>query len=204
MKCMLDMGVDVNAQDIDGESILHKACFFGSEAAVKLLLHANANPNVVTLTTSESPLHYAARRGNLSIVLRLVEAGAVPMEGRFGLPEYVARESGFTNLALWLEKVKKMKEAIAIFEQTTPLNDSEQEEVKVRQSKRKRTSTIPFVNSLETFVREHSSDRGASPLQARPLSPRRFSQRPDDGNEDLRAGEFITFTPTQVFKWLNV
>ena len=97
------MGVNPSAQDIDGESVLHKACFHGCDSVVSILLEAGATPHMLTTETMETPLHYAARRGNQVIADLLIKAGGLRSIGSFGTPESVARESGFSGLGDWLE-----------------------------------------------------------------------------------------------------
>src|SRR5579859_4194286 len=74
----------------DGFTALHLACFFGSEEAVRHLLAAGADPNVVAKNgTKLRPLNSAAASHKAAIVRALLEAGADP-NGR--------QEQGFTAL----------------------------------------------------------------------------------------------------------
>ena len=76
-KQMVDKGCDVNAQNLNGETALHKAIFNGSVRLlmVDLLLKSGADVNLVN-SKGESALHYAVRLGRDDLVSVLLKAGA--------------------------------------------------------------------------------------------------------------------------------
>lgn len=67
-----------NAVAADGFTPLHLASFFGREGAVRLLLDAGADSNVVAQGPGMCPLHSAAASRSLPIVEMLLAAGADP------------------------------------------------------------------------------------------------------------------------------
>ena len=105
MRRMLDQGVDASAQDLDGETVLHKAALAGTDVAIELLLGVDGvDPNACTRHTKETALHYAVRRGHVSTVSLLIQAGSnTTAQGRFGTPSDVARTCGNTSLAWQME-----------------------------------------------------------------------------------------------------
>ncbi len=79
---MLDAHPDlVNVRGAIGDSGLRTALHFGvhHEAVVRALLERGADPNVRDQGDNAYPIHFAAERGELSIVKRLVEHGADPV-----------------------------------------------------------------------------------------------------------------------------
>jgi hypothetical protein len=60
LRCLLDAGVDINAQDKNGASALHRAVRTRCAAAVKLLLGAGADPTLNNLPGS-TPFHLAVQ-----------------------------------------------------------------------------------------------------------------------------------------------
>jgi ankyrin repeat protein len=71
----------INQRGSIGESGLRTALHFGvhHEPVVRLLLDRGADPNVRDEGDSAFPIHFAAERGELSIVKLLVERGADPI-----------------------------------------------------------------------------------------------------------------------------
>jgi hypothetical protein len=74
---LLDLGAEVNAADIDGETPLHCAVRMGLKETVRQLLERGADPNAKALY-GNTPLHLAARSGAREIVHVLLAAGANP------------------------------------------------------------------------------------------------------------------------------
>nr|XP_010964030.1 ankyrin repeat domain-containing protein 61 [Camelus bactrianus]XP_045359910.1 ankyrin repeat domain-containing protein 61 [Camelus bactrianus] len=66
IRLLLVHGAEVNAQDREGETAIHEACFGGREAIINLLLEFEADVNVLT-RNGESPLYmYLQRSSNLT------------------------------------------------------------------------------------------------------------------------------------------
>ncbi|XP_029414984.1 ankyrin repeat domain-containing protein 61 isoform X2 [Nannospalax galili] len=62
---LLTHGAQVNAQDHEGRTALHEACFGGREVIINLLLEFEANVNILT-RNGESPIHmYLQRSSNI-------------------------------------------------------------------------------------------------------------------------------------------
>lgn len=76
-RVLLDAGFDVNEQDVNGFSALHKACRTGRVEIVRLLIERGADLNA-RARLNVTPLHWAARSNELEIVKILIEAGAYP------------------------------------------------------------------------------------------------------------------------------
>jgi len=66
----------------------------GKEEAVKILLEQGSNPNVISISGRDTPLHFAALNGNVSAILHLIEAGAAlhVVNSREQRPVDIARE----------------------------------------------------------------------------------------------------------------
>ena len=76
VRSLLREGADVNAAQADGMTALHWASDRGDAALAEVLLHAGANPEVVTRIGAYTPLHIASRNGHLAVVSTLLDAGA--------------------------------------------------------------------------------------------------------------------------------
>ena len=64
-----------NAKDNDGRTVLYHACFWGHLDVVRLLLHANVDPNIAS-NKAITPLSMASYNGHNEIVELLVDAKA--------------------------------------------------------------------------------------------------------------------------------
>ena len=67
----------LNEQSVEGTTALRSACVGGHERVADLLLRHGANHEAVSVATSASPLHMAAKHGHLSVVELLVLYGSV-------------------------------------------------------------------------------------------------------------------------------
>lgn len=71
IRLLLNHGAQVNAQDHEGQTALHEACFGGREVIINLLLEFEANVNILT-RNGESPIHmYLQRSSNIRDVALL-------------------------------------------------------------------------------------------------------------------------------------
>lgn len=61
IRLLLSHGAKVNAQDHNGQTAIHEACFAGREAVISLLLEFEANVNILT-RNGESPIHMYLQR----------------------------------------------------------------------------------------------------------------------------------------------
>eukprot|EP01133_Synstelium_polycarpum_P019412 gene19412-23245_t len=110
----LSKGVNVNAQNNNGETPLHKAIFNRAVRLmmVDLLLKAGANVNLLN-THLESPLHYSVRLGRDDLVHVLLKAGAdVNLVGarEKKTPYDLAVGEGFKEMAARIKKYKDLFE----------------------------------------------------------------------------------------------
>lgn len=71
-----DNGVDLDALDYSGKTRLYKAVEQGSIEAVRLLLQAGAEPNIIG--KAGAPLHVAAHLNDVEIMRALLSGGAKP------------------------------------------------------------------------------------------------------------------------------
>lgn len=67
---------DIDGEDRLGETPLFAATQLGSQVLVEALLEKDANPNKQNKTSSDTPLHIAAKRCNKELVATLIEHGA--------------------------------------------------------------------------------------------------------------------------------
>ena len=109
IQVLLDYGVDVNAQDTDGETPLADAAY-GQLGAVRLLLDHGADPNVQArrdaLFSLTTPLHRALRYGRIDIVRVLLEHGAIieVKDGEGETPLDVAARKGYYEIVKLLSE----------------------------------------------------------------------------------------------------
>jgi ankyrin len=70
---LIEAGADLTARDQSSLTALHYATWQGDAGTVRLLLAEGANPNTITDTLHETPLHYAA--SDPEMVKALLDAG---------------------------------------------------------------------------------------------------------------------------------
>ena len=75
VKNLIDKGTDVNAQDKDWATPLHRAAENGHREVAELLIAAGANVNAKT-RTAWTPLHYALSEGHEDVAELLIAKGA--------------------------------------------------------------------------------------------------------------------------------
>jgi ankyrin repeat protein len=75
---LLAHGADVNTVNEFGDSPLVDVANLGNNEVAELLIAAGADPNGPKTALQGSPLHHAARKGNVALVLPLLDAGANP------------------------------------------------------------------------------------------------------------------------------
>jgi len=77
-KMLVNGGADPAAVDLDGDTALHKACYYGKEEVIAYLLSLPAVKSCLECKNKlgRTPLAVAAWRGSGDIVTMLIEAGA--------------------------------------------------------------------------------------------------------------------------------
>ncbi|MEW5894822.1 MAG: ankyrin repeat domain-containing protein [Candidatus Omnitrophota bacterium] len=91
--------IDIHACDIEDDSMLHYACRGGDLRAVRLLVEAGADINVLG-DMDQTPLHCAAAYRFLDIVKFLISKGAVQRKDAFGYtPLEWAQQMGYSDIA---------------------------------------------------------------------------------------------------------
>ena len=76
IKKLLELGVDVNIPDHDGDTALLMISQNGNIEIVRLLLEAGADPNIHKTPPIQTPLMAASAQGHIEIVRMLLDAGA--------------------------------------------------------------------------------------------------------------------------------
>lgn len=74
---LISDGIDIDAQDDNGQSALHSAVEWNDLEATRILLNFNPNINIMN-KYNETPLYIAIRKDNLEIVKLLLEHNALP------------------------------------------------------------------------------------------------------------------------------
>jgi ankyrin repeat protein len=103
VRTLLDIGADVNAQDIlDGYTPLHYAIAAGSNAVIQLLIDRSADIEHDQNVVYQTPLGTAVLTGNANLVKTLLEAGANPHTTLYPNGQSLvdaAIENGYTDVA---------------------------------------------------------------------------------------------------------
>lgn len=87
VKRLIADGADVNWRDDEGATALILACRNRAIGCIKLLLDANADPNITDVTYCTTPLVESCKNGETPSALLLLECGADPsMPGQIWLP----------------------------------------------------------------------------------------------------------------------
>ena len=102
VKLLIERGADVNEQGKEGHTALHNAIIEGSFEIVELLLHHDANPNI--MGHRGGALHLAARHGHLDIAMQLVDKKAIlDLQDDFKrIPLHVAAKNGHAKVVEYL------------------------------------------------------------------------------------------------------
>ena len=97
---LLKAGADPNLQLKDGLTPLYVASQLGYTDIVRLLIQANANPNLRFLSDGSSALHIASRRGYSDVVRILLDAKANPniQADNGSTPLFMASQCGYANI----------------------------------------------------------------------------------------------------------
>ena len=100
MKIVLEAGADANIQNEDGELPLHNAVFSGNNEAVELLLGYTKDINLHESHYGNTPLHLAAKNGDLVSYKVLTKAGADQnaVNNNNQKPIYYAERYGHTDI----------------------------------------------------------------------------------------------------------
>ena len=78
VKRLIEKKANINSLIDNKMTPLNLAALSGNLGIVKLLLRADANPNLATHDNGYTPLHLVLKNGNLGVVKALLEAGANP------------------------------------------------------------------------------------------------------------------------------
>lgn len=113
----IEKGCDVNAQNNNGETPMHKAIFNNSVRLlmVDLLLKNKANVNLLN-SLGESALHYAVRLGRADLVSVLLQNGAdttVAGSKEKKTPYHLALDEGHKEMAARIRKHKELLDWLA-------------------------------------------------------------------------------------------
>ncbi len=108
---LLQLRVDVNHQDKDGDASVHGAAWFGNVKILDALLDAGANPNIKN-KLGGTALMWAASYGQDEAVQILLSKGADPrIKDNDGVTAAGwAAKNGRSNLAIMLRQAEKRKE----------------------------------------------------------------------------------------------
>lgn len=100
VKCLLKAHADPGEIDAHGVSLLHLATFHGEAEVSKLLLEANANPNV-TDRYAQTPIFFAPTR-QVCMTLHNFNADVNAMNSKGQSPLHLAAKAGLGDVMHWL------------------------------------------------------------------------------------------------------
>lgn len=76
VKRLLDLGADPQVRNFSGFNVLHVCALSGNHAAAELLVKAGADLGAIESTSGTEPLHLAAQRGHVEVMVIFLRAGA--------------------------------------------------------------------------------------------------------------------------------
>ena len=72
---LLDKGIPVDTTDINSMTALHWAVYSENAAAVSFFLNRGADPNAYSIESYDTPVSFAAKKGNVTILHYLLQHG---------------------------------------------------------------------------------------------------------------------------------
>jgi len=121
VKSLLDAKADVNRTNSRGLTPLFIACVKNAKEIAALLLNSGANPNISDTKKQTSPLHIAAERNNVAIMMYLMKAKAnIDAQTSNGAtPLFMAASKGHALAVQTLLIAKTNKHLTATIDKTT-------------------------------------------------------------------------------------
>lgn len=129
MEKLLDEGHNVNTQDSDGRTVLHKACDDCNPAAVKLILKHKPQINSMD-KEGRTPLHYSCVRDDMDSVVLFLNSGADVniADNLHQTPLYLATDNNHIDLVKLLLSSRADPNIVDV-DNTSPLHKARSSEV---------------------------------------------------------------------------